>query len=309
MQETAMQNLEFVVQGDESQQPLEKYLLDKTSFSRRKVRRLIDQGGVRINRSQAWKAAWKVVRGDRISIRFSSESLQVSTTKLSKKDLLYRKNGLIVVNKPPRVVSASGKGGILKLVQDSFRIKENLYLCHRLDKETSGVLLLADSKTLADQVMDEFRHRRVKKIYHALTVGQSSQQFWETECHLKTMQDGKVHVVHAGGQVSKTDFECIARGQATSFVRCFPTTGRTHQIRVHLALAGLPILGDKIYGDPRRIAQHLQGAASVHHLLHARALEMDLAGETLRFVAPHPGMFEQGVEAAGIDPDALKQDR
>lgn len=176
---------------------------------------------------------------------------------------------------------------------------------HRLDADTSGVLLCTKTKAALDFLSGQFQAKTAEKTYHALVVGTAARDAFTMELALRPDEGrpGLIRAVKKGGKPSATDFRVLERYRGLAWLECRPRTSRTHQIRVHLAAAGLPILNDSFYGgDTRlllsalkrgykgrarerplisRLALHASELTVVHPLTHARL--------TLR--APLPNEF------------------
>ena len=164
---------------------------------------------------------------------------------------------------------------------------------HRLDKETSGVLILAKNRQVQKEMEELFRKREVQKIYVALVSGQVRKQQGKTENFLAKKNAyhgqtiwGKAH----SGQKAITYWTLLEKGKNISFVQCQPVTGRTHQIRVHLSEMGHPIVGDLIYG------RHESAFSDVDRLyLHAYSVSFKrvLKKESVEVIAPIPPSFKK----------------
>ena len=123
---------------------------------------------------------------------------------------------------------------------------------HRLDADTSGVLLCAKTKPALDFLSGQFQSKTVQKTYHALVAGAPPEDSFTVDRPLREDEHtpGRMRAVPKAGKASVTEVKVLARFGRFSSVECHPLTGRTHQIRVHLAYAGYPILNDSFYGDP-----------------------------------------------------------
>lgn len=258
-------------------------------LSRRKIRAVIDIGGAYINRKRVRVASRKVFEGDVIALEYRAETLQkVKTQKfeLRTEDILYEDDGVVAINKPPGLPSQATKDQavqhVLPIVKKWYLSQKvsvpELILVHRLDKETSGVLLVAKNKEIATWLTNQFKERVVKKEYYAICRGLPAAIDFRQECYLSAIKPklGIVVKVRSGGKPSLTEFSCTKKNTELklSLVQCRPHTGRSHQIRVHLELCDLPILGDKRYGanSSLRLPDSLVTLAQDHHFLHATTL-------------------------------------
>lgn len=173
--------------------------------------------------------------------------------------------------------------------------------CHRLDRETSGVLLLAWDRVTERRIKVAFSQRRIRKTYWALVEGRVSESCFTVDEPLAQGRSPiRIKMVPgAGGQLACTRFEVLRFVGERTLVACYPQTGRTHQIRAHLSWAGHPIVGDKIYGiqgeswflrwaDGGEQAAPLSELAWSRQCLHARAVELtaELLGAPVRIEAP-----------------------
>lgn len=275
-------------------------------LSRRKIRQIIDGGGASHNGKRVRMSSQTVSLGDTLVLQYDPEAFTSPKTVpvvFRDQDILYRDPYLLAVNKPPFMLSQATKNKSAVYVEAALKgyyrgrddAPKYLQICHRLDKETSGVLLVATDKLAADFIMDEFRERNVKKIYHAIVYGIPPKKEWEVKCQLSSIdkKTGLVKVVRDGGKLSNTRFRVLQVNKklGVSFIECSPLTGRSHQLRVHLESKGLPIIGDKKYGE-------LKGGDNLpflpkHHLLHARSLSFRArpGGESILVEADYPEEF------------------
>ena len=213
----------------------------------------------------------------------------------------------IVLNKPPGLATQGGTGTTRHVdgLLDAFASEDEPRprLVHRLDKDTSGVLLIARTPGSAAFFSKRFSGRSAKKIYWALVMGIPEIADGLIELPL-AKQPGtggeKMHVDEEAGQSARTRYRVVERaGNRAAWVELQPLTGRTHQLRVHMAAIGHPIVGDGKYGGQ---AAFLTGSVSRKMHLHARRLLIDHPeGEKLDVIAPLPEHFAASMEHLGFD--------
>jgi len=224
-------------------------------------------------------------------------------------DILFDEHGVVAVNKPPGLPSQAtrdpSRPHVGSCLEEYFRSRGRevapLVLVHRLDKETSGVILLACGNERATWLARQFRGREVRKCYHALCHGWPAADDFEVRSYLSEIdrKTGRVRTVHSGGQLAVTHFHVLRRapGPGLSLIACEPHTGRSHQIRVHLAEQGFPVVGDKFYGAPpaRPLPADLASFAAAHHMLHAREIAFTPAPEqpVVTVKADYPAKFAE----------------
>lgn len=245
--------------------------------SNKQARRLIESGRCSINGRIRKLASAIVAAGDWIEVvpgEARKQRLDLS--------IIYEDEWMFVINKP------SGMTVEHDIIQRA--AQRTCYLVHRLDKETSGLLVIAKNREMATFLELLFRERSIKKEYLAIVDGQLQQQHgiirWSLE--LKKRCHGGVYWGVAKGHSGKsayTEFTLLAANHHASLVHLLPMTGRTHQLRVHMASLGAPILGDYQYADHFRCALRPQ-----RHYLHAWKLTMPhpLLGEVRSWTAPLP---------------------
>jgi 23S rRNA pseudouridine955/2504/2580 synthase len=224
--------------------------------------------------------------------------------------VLHRDRAAIVVNKPPGLATQGGTkterhlDGLLDGLQ--FEAEGRPKLVHRLDKDTSGVLLLARSAGSAAHFAKAFSSRTARKLYWALVIGSPSIEDGMIELPL-AKQPGtggeKMHVDEKEGAPARTRYRVIERaGNTAAWVELQPYTGRTHQLRVHMAAIGHPIVGDGKYGGQDA---YLTGAMSRKLHLHARRLRIDHPdGSKLDVSAEPPRHFMDSIASLGFDKTA-----
>ena len=207
--------------------------------------------------------------------------------------VLWVDEALLVVNKPPGLPvlpdgyhpEAPYLRGILE------PLYERLWTVHRLDKETSGVVVLARSAAAHRHLNTQFQEHHTGKLYHALVVGTPDWEEVLVEAPLLPDGDRRHRtIVSAQGKPAQTGLRVLQRFNGCSLVQAAPRTGRTHQVRAHLAHLGHPILGDRLYGGG-------EGAILGRTGLHAWSLELahPASGEVMKFSAPYPEDFQRAL--------------
>ncbi len=221
--------------------------------------------------------------------------------------MIHRDRGAIVIDKPPGLATQGGTkterhlDGLLDGLQ--FEMEARPKLVHRLDKDTSGVLLLARSAGAAAFFSKAFSSRTAKKLYWALVTGVPSIEDGMIELAIAKQPGSggeKMHVDQKEGSPARTRYRVVERaGNTACWVELQPFTGRTHQLRVHMAAIGHPIVGDGKYGGQEAF---LTGGVSRKMHLHARRLRIDHPdGSILDVTAEPPRHFEESMALLGFD--------
>jgi len=280
-------------------------------YSRSRVQALIEQGRVFL-RGRSAKASARVREEDVVMIRYPRSPEPEPEHKAL--PVLHEDEDLLVVDKPARVLSHPTDKVLLNtattILSRQFP-RARLHLAHRLDRETSGVLVLAKNPASARSLTEQFTRRSVRKEYLALVFGRVE---WDkTTVDRPLGREGKdIKVRQAvdarASQPAVTEFERLAAADEVSLVRAVPKTGRLHQIRVHMASLGHPLLGDKLYvGGGERYMKAVAGELGPEDLaalgagrqmLHSRriALAHPRTARELEFVAPLPADFLEALE-------------
>ena len=227
--------------------------------------------------------------------------------------VILEDDSMVVLDKPAGMLSHAdpGRHSLLEWARAREaargRDPEQLSLVHRLDRDTSGVIVLGRDPAMTAELGRAFRQRQVLKMYIALTWPVPAVRWGRVEHQLvegKVDIGLKMEVVLEGGRDASSEVEVVARGRRLGMVRVIPEQGRRHQVRVALADFGAPIAGDFLYGGTRtaRMAPRI--------MLHARALEIahPRTGEHLRLHAPLPAdMLELFANDGGLVPTELDQ--
>jgi 23S rRNA pseudouridine1911/1915/1917 synthase len=231
-------------------------------FSRSLVQRAIEGGGVAVNGKPVVKPSYKVRKNDRLHVSLPEPTHDIPVPEDIPLHILYQDEWLAVVNKPADMVVHPAKGNwsgtLVNALQWHFRehlSTDNGHLragiVHRLDKDTSGVILVAkDDATHRDLAM-QFESRKVFKEYVAIAAGEPDRDSDYIDGALKMHPHDRLRMIvsaDADAKPALSYYEVLERFRGFALVKIQPRTGRTHQIRVHLLSAGCPVLADKLYG-------------------------------------------------------------
>ncbi len=259
------------------------------AWGRNAVRRLIEGRQVRVNGQSVWLCSWQVRNGDHIELLSLPEPKPQSFDRFDDTWIIAEEPDLIAVNKPAGLLAESPRWrqavNLLSLAAERFG---PLHLFHRLDRDTSGVVILTRSAATNQYLDAAFKQGAVLKEYVAVVAAPNRLQA-EGVIRLPigphpTRRDMRA-VVTRGGQRSVTRYQVVHSEPGRQWVRLWPETGRTHQLRVHLAHLGAPILGDRLYNRGDRSVGRL--------MLHAARLVLPAGNGFAErtFVAPLPADF------------------
>lgn len=229
------------------------------------IYRIVRKGEVRVNKKRV-KAEYKLVTGDVLRIppvRVAQREVTLAPDKLAQAQqleaaILYEDEALLVINKPAGTAVHGGSGVSYGVIEGLRAIRPQarfLELVHRLDRDTSGVLLVAKKRSMLRSLHEQLREKTMAKHYMALVAGHWPAQQKAVKAPLRRQElptgERNVLVDIKEGKPSETRFRIVTQFANATLVECSPITGRTHQIRVHTLHAGHPIAGDNRYGDPQ----------------------------------------------------------
>ncbi len=291
---------------EDSGQRLDNFLITKLKgVPKTRIYRIIRKGEVRVNKGRI-DNKYRLKEGDivrippvRVAIRNNEVDLQPTLKRSLEHDIVYEDEVMIVLNKPSGYAVHGGSGissGVIEALRSLRPEAHFLELAHRIDKATSGCLLIAKKRSILKQLHDLFRENKVKKTYLALLVGQ-----WERKNMLVTApllrstgKGGERTVkVNKAGKFAETSFRRIKKFKDLTLVEASPKTGRTHQIRVHSAWLGHPIVADERYGEVD-VNKKLKLRGFKRLFLHAEQLQFihPVSHEKMHFQAPLPSELE-----------------
>ncbi|MEQ8790694.1 MAG: RluA family pseudouridine synthase [Pirellulaceae bacterium] len=310
---------ELLVEAEDEGVRLDVWLADKLSrYSRVQLRRAISAGGVKID-GHSTKVAYRLRPGQRVTIELPQQPRESPEPEEVPLEILFEDDALAVVNKPSGMVVHPSKGHWSGTLTAALAWHfENLSSCggsarpgivHRLDRDTSGVIVVAKTDEAHLALAAQFEARTVEKEYFALVKGTPDRDHDVVEqpigAHPHQREKMAIRADHATSRDARTLFETAERFTGFAAVRAFPKTGRTHQIRIHLAHLGYPVLCDKLYGGRSRITEGelregREGGAVVleRQALHARRLRLThpQSGEPLECVAPLPADIQHALD-------------
>ena len=289
----------------------------RLEVSNSKIRRLIMAGKVSVNGSQCRNPSFVLKNGATVSADIDEERFFFEKKpddidfELTDRDVLFEDDSIIVVNKPaflpsePTIVKDRGNmhASVIKYLwarNPSLRNPPYVGIMHRLDRETSGVLLFTKTRAVNPQVHDMFEHHTAVKTYRAVCTLKGAKKALKegdsftvdnfigrisaksAECRMGPLSESR------GGQSARTDFTLKEVRDGLYYFDCILHTGRTHQIRVHLSQSGFPLCGDELYGGNGGFKEY-----GSRIMLHAFSLEFPhpVTGETIKVTAPLPEGF------------------
>jgi 23S rRNA pseudouridine1911/1915/1917 synthase len=309
-----IEKIEKIKYLEEREERLDKLLSEKLNISRSFIQKIIEQGFVSINNKIVSKKSEKIKKGDIIEVKIPQEK----KIKIEKSDfpieILYEDEDYLVLNKPAGiVVHPSGeykKDTIVNIILDKieFEVENEVSeislkkgqirpgIVHRLDREVSGVLIVAKNQKSASKASEAFKERNVKKVYLALCFGKTEKKEWIIKKSIGRSRGKKVMRISEKGKPAETIVRKIIsddQRQLTLF-QVESITGRTHQIRVHLSSEGFPIVKDEMYGGGGQKLEKLKKQIGEkffeHEGIFLHAISIEIFGK--KFVAPLPWYFE-----------------
>lgn len=289
----------LIVDGENAGLRLDAYISTNVDeLSRTAVKRLIEDGNIVVNGKEQ-KVSYKVQENDEISVVIpAAKELDIQAQDIPV-EIVYEDKDIIVVNKPKGLVVHPANGNwdgtlvnaIMAICKDSLsgiggEIRPGIV--HRLDKDTSGLLIIAKNDDAHINMSNQIKDRKVKKIYYALVRGVVPENEATIDMPIgRSTKDRKKMAVNKNGKEAITHFKVIERFDKYTLLEVKIDTGRTHQIRVHLSEIGYPVVGDEVYSNGKN-------EFGVHgQLLHAKCLDFNhpITGEKMHLEAELPQEF------------------
>jgi len=294
----------------EAGQRIDKYIAAEVpDLSRSLIQRLIREGLVTVNGAMT-KASYRVKAGDEISIRVPPPEEMELVAEPIPLDIIYEDQDIIVVNKPAGMVVHPAYGhrsgtlvnAILAHCPELAGLDgtQRPGIVHRLDKDTSGLIIVAKNEAAKQSLQRQFKGREVRKVYLALVEGRLEPERGIIEAPIgRDPKRRKRMAVVPGGREARTEFRVLERFPAHTLVEVEPKTGRTHQVRVHFTFIGHPVAGDRVYGFRK------QRLELERQFLHAQTLGFKLpsSGRYVEFTAELPEDLREileGLKVSGV---------
>lgn len=295
----------FLVQSGEENR-LDKFLAEHLpDQSRSRVQAIIKDGSVTVNDLQAEKTGLMLEAGDSISINIPEAVPIKLEPEAIPLETLFENEDLVIVNKPAGMVvhpaPGHSSGTLVHAVLGNFIDLQGIGgelrpgIVHRLDKDTSGLIIIAKNEQAHRWLQDQFRLRKVEKTYLALVDGKPPTPAGRVEAAIaRDMTHRKqMAVVSEGrGRSAVTEYRTVQQFEQHTLIEAHPLTGRTHQIRLHMAFLGCPIVGDLVYGRKKSTLEISR------HFLHAYKISIILPGEhePRTFSAPLPSELQAALD-------------
>jgi 23S rRNA pseudouridine955/2504/2580 synthase len=288
-EEKRSQGVRNLVIGEEaSGQRLDNFLIrELKGVPRTRLYRALRKGEIRVNKGRA-RADYRLQTGDNLRIPPLRQPPPAAPANIPRywgaqlaKRVVFENGGLLVIDKPAGLAVHGGSGlafGLIECLRQARPGDRYLELVHRLDRDTSGLIMIARRPAVLRELHRQLRADLVDKRYLALVAGRWPRRLAKVEAPLEknVLKSGERMVrVSRDGRYSVTEFSVVEQLRGATLLEARPVTGRTHQIRVHALHAGFPLLGDEKYGDQR--SAELAARIGLRRLfLHARALQFAL---------------------------------
>ncbi|MDD1613915.1 MAG: 23S rRNA pseudouridine(955/2504/2580) synthase RluC [Methylococcaceae bacterium] len=307
IEESALPQVAFVeITEDNCDQRLDNFLITRLKgVPKSHIYRIVRKGEVRVNKGRV-DVKYRLVAGDivrvppvRVAERSEESYVPQGLQAALQQGILYEDEGFLIVNKPAGFAVHGGSGvssGIIEGLRLMRPEAHFLELVHRLDKDTSGCLLIAKKRSALRKLHELFRDDQVHKTYLALLSGQwARKKLVVTAPLLKNVSKGgeRIVVISQSGKAAETLFKRLQLFRNATLVEASPKTGRTHQIRVHAASLGHPIVGDERYGLDE-VNKVFKNKGYKRMFLHAETLKFQhpVTGILMSISAPLPSQLE-----------------
>lgn len=290
---------EFIFTAEKNEGRIDKYLTEKLeSMSRSKIQKLIDDEQVLVN-GETIKSNYKIEKNDEIEVYIPEPETVDMVAENIPIDIIYEDRDIAVINKEQGMVVHPGAGNpngtlvnaLLYHMDDLSGINGEIRpgIVHRLDKDTSGALVIAKNDESHVHLSNQLQNRTMKRTYWTIVHGSIPHEHGTIDAPIgRDPKNRQKFAVTSNGKEAITHFKVLEHFKQYTLVEVSLETGRTHQIRVHMSYINYPVAGDEVYGPKKTLKGNGQ-------FLHARSLEFihPRTGEKMKFEAPLPKIFEQ----------------
>ncbi len=299
------------VSDEETGERIDSFLSGKTEFTRTRIQQLIKERNIMVN-GKATKSSYKIEKDDEIVIEVpEAETTEIKPENI-KIDIVYEDSYIAVINKQAGMVVHPAHGhysgtlvnAILYHIKDLSGINGEIRpgIVHRLDKDTSGLIVIAKNDKVHAALTEMFQEKKIKKTYLAILKGKLNKSEGKvvTQIGRDKIDRKKMTVIDdaSKGKIAITNYRVISQNSLFTLVKVNIETGRTHQIRVHMRHLGYPILGDSVYG--RKDNEKRQ-------MLHAYRLKFlhPVTGNPMEFAGEIPEDFQRALKKSDLEIDEI----
>ena len=295
---------EYKITKNEENIRIDKLISDlEKDISRTSIKRMIEEGTILVNGKEV-KTSYKVSEGDNITINEEKPQEADLLPQDIPLDIIYEDEDILIINKEKGMVVHPGNGNPDRTLVNAVMAKCKGSLSgiggkirpgvvHRIDKDTSGLVIIAKNDKAHINISEQIKNREVKKVYVALVRGIISENEAVINMPIgRSIKDRKKMAVSRNGKEAITEFEILKRYKDFTYIKLNIKTGRTHQIRVHMSEIGHPVVGDEVYSNGKN-PFNVKG-----QMLHAKELEFvhPVTNKKVKFEAPLPKYFKNVLE-------------
>ena len=302
-----MEQYEYKIDSAANRKRLDVFLsTQQTEISRSRLKKLIVEGRVKVN-GEVRPVGYKVREGDQVTIQVPAPVPLDTVAEPIPLDIIFEDEYLLALNKPAGIVVHPAPGhntgtlvnALLHHCKDLRGIGgvERPGIVHRLDKDTSGLVLVAKTESSHKKLAAQFKKREIQKEYLAIVKGNVKKDKGKVDATIgrHKVNRKKMDTRASNGREASTEYQVIYRCKDWSYMKLWPKTGRTHQIRVHLASIHHPIIGDQLYG--RKVSKLKISRQALH--AHKLDLKHPILDSDLSFTAPLPPDMEIFLQSHG----------
>ena len=283
---------------------LDRYLSDNTDYSRNIIQNMINDQYITVN-GKVKKASYQLKEDDCIEIKDGYiKEMDVKPQEMAL-DIVYEDDDLMVINKPSGLVVHPGAGNYDNTLVNGLMYYTNLSdldevrpgIVHRIDKDTTGLLMIAKNNKTHELLTDYFKNKKVKREYIALLVGEFPHDSATIDAPIGRSLNNrkKMEVTDKNSKEAVTEMKVLKRYKGYTLVSCILKTGRTHQIRVHMNYIGYPIYNDPVYNNKK--------ASEFGQFLHSYKMDFihPISGKEISLTCPLPDEFQKFLDTLEVD--------